>query len=321
MSIFSFSHKANPAACSANAEYITRDKACDGLELHNLDELQGVNKLDTKSNFIAYAEMRQTIEAGTRKNFKPKFDRNGKDITPVSRNHFRAVFSWDRKEDSAEALRQAKEFLQKEMPNCKAVLSVHQNTENTHIHCWFDVRGLDGKKLQIDKPKFKTMGDRWTKSYDREYGTDYLPAYQALKKETREWKKAYAIAKEKGMELPPKPLRFTDFHKEYNKSKELQKYGLEQTRINGDERIIAVGQPAIETSKRRFEQSKRTLGQRTSNSRQSEQTLERAADTDDRTERTINEALLYRDGTRTRTRSVVIGRVDRSSRGDDGRGR
>ncbi len=299
---------ANPNACSANALYITRDDACQGIAFHNLEELEGANRLDTKSNIIAYAEMREAVEAGSRKNFKPKFDKNGKDITPKSRNHFRAVFSWDRKEDSAEALRQAQEFLEKEMPGCKAILSVHQNTDNSHIHVWFDCRGLDNKKLQIEKRRFKTMDERWTKTFDREYGTDYLPAYKALKKETAEWKQAYGEAVEAGREPPPKPPRFTDFHKEYNKTKELKKHGMEQTRIGTDERIIRNGQPAIEQSKRSFEQSKRTLGERASSS----QRADRTADGTVREMESLHSAIERLPEQRTRNRNI-----ERS----DGRGR
>jgi hypothetical protein len=307
MSIFAFSHMANPAACMANAEYITRDNACDGVAFHNLDELQGANRLDTKSNIIAYAEMREGVEAGSRKNFKQKFDKKGRDVTPKSRNHFRAVFSWDRKEDSATALRQAQEFLQKELPGCKAVLSVHQNTDHSHIHVWFDCRGLDGKKLQIEKRRFKTMDERWTRTFDREYGTDYLPAYKALKKETAEWRREYGEAVEAGREPPPKPPRFTDFHKEYSKTQELKKYGMEQTRIGTDERIIRNGQPAIEQSKRSFEQSKRTLGERASSSQRAEQAANRAVQSIDECVGRSN-----RLPAKARTRSVER---------DDGRGR
>ncbi len=299
---------ANPNACSANALYITRDNACDGLAFHNLEELQGANRLDTKSNVIAYAEMREAVEMSSRKNFKPKFDKKGKDITPKSRNHFRAVFSWDRKEDSAEALRQAQEFLQKEMPGCKAVLSVHQNTDNSHVHVWFDCRGLDNKKLQIEKRRFKTMDERWTKTFDREYGTDYLPAYKALKKETAEWKREYGEAVEAGREPPPKPPRFTDFHKEYSKAQELKKYGLEQTRIDGDERIIRNGQPAIETSKHSFELSKHTLAERAGSGERADQAASRAV-------QSIDECLARSNQlpAKARTRSVV--------ERDDSRGR
>jgi hypothetical protein len=308
MSIFAFSHMANPNACSANALYITRDDACQGIAFHNLDELEGANRLDTKSNVIAYAEMREAVEAGSRKNFKPKFDKNGKDITPKSRNHFRAVFSWDRKEDSAEALRQAQEFLRKEMPGCKAILSVHQNTDNTHIHVWFDCRGLDNKKLQIEKRRFKTMDERWTRSFDREYGTDYLPAYKALKKETAEWKRAYGEAVEAGREPPPKPPRFTDFYKDY-KTRELQNYGIEQTRLGTDQRDVADRQTAVEISKRSFEQSKLALRERANSS-------ERADRAAGETVRAVDECLTRsnRLPTQARTRSVV-------ERDDDGRGR
>ncbi len=296
---------ANPAACTANAEYITRDNACDGVAFYNLDELEGANRLDTKSNIIAYAEMREAVEAGSRKNFKPKVNKKGKDVTPKSRNHFRAVFSWDRREDSAEALRQAQEFLQKELPGCKAVLSVHQNTDHTHIHVWLDCRGLDGKKLQIEKRRFKTMDERWTKTYDREYKTDYLPAYKALKKETADWKREYGEAVEAGREPPPKPPRFTDFYKDY-KQQELKNYGIEQARTGTDQRDVADREPAVEISKRSFEQSKRTLAERADGSQQAD----RAAG---ETVRAVDESLQRSNQlpTQVRTRSVERDQDDR----------
>jgi hypothetical protein len=204
-------------------------------------------------------------------------------------------------------LRQAQEFLQKELPGCKAILSVHQNTDNTHIHVWFDCRGLDNKKLQIEKRRFKTMDERWTKTFDREYGTDYLPAYKALKKETAEWKREYGEAVEAGREPPPKPRRFTDFYKDY-KTRELQNYGIEQTRVGTDQRFVAVGHPAVGESKRGFEQSKYTIAERANSGEQAD----RAAG---ETVRAIDENIgrSKQLPTQTRTRSV--------ERDDDGRGR
>jgi hypothetical protein len=237
MSICKFSANPNPKAASANGSYITRDGACDRLDFFNADELRGEDLREDKINARSYTAERQDDEAG----------RAG------SRNHYRIVLSFDRKEESEKAGEQAKEFLAKEFPNSKAIIATHQDTENTHCHVWLDCRDRDGRKLQLDNKKYKTLDERWARQYDREYKTDYEREYKEKKLETQ---RARA-------EKTPRPKRAKDkMNRAKFKAKDIKDVGVksyDQTGIDRDKRPITAGHSAVEDSKQRIDRTERTI--------------------------------------------------------------
>jgi hypothetical protein len=189
MSILKYNGTANPAACAANAKYISRERACDDLSFHNLPDLE------TRADFLAYAERRAEEEAE-----RPARG-NG-----IQRNHHRLVLSWDRTETSAAVREQTQSFLKENFPNARAAIAVHQDKAGqSHAHVWLDARGTDGRKLRVDKAKFKTLDERWARAYDTRYGTDYERDYQQKKAETRDWKRDRVAGIDR-----PKPARARD---------------------------------------------------------------------------------------------------------------
>jgi hypothetical protein len=238
MSICKFSANPNPKAASANGAYITRDGACDRLDFFNAEELRGEDLREDKINARSYTAERQDDEAG----------RAG------SRNHYRIVLSFDRKEESEKAGEQAKEFLAKEFPNSKAIIAMHQDTENTHCHVWLDCRDRrDGRKLQLDNKKYKTLDERWARQYDREYKTDYEREYKEKKLETQR-----ARAEKK-----PRPRRAKDkMTRAKFKAKDIRDAGVkeyDQTGINRDKRPITAGREAVENSKQRIDATEQII--------------------------------------------------------------
>jgi hypothetical protein len=203
MMILKHTSKPNPRAAAANVIYITRTSACADIDFYNLEHLRGTNLQESRTNAIAFAETRM-IEEAHRKH-------GGRG---ASRNHMRAVFSFDRKVDAAKAREFVKGFIAKELPDCRCILATHSNTDHTHVHAFYDIRTANtGNKIQIPDVQYRTMDQRYCRAYDKRFGTNYLPDHLALKAETARWKKAYAKAKETGVPnelLPKKPERAID---------------------------------------------------------------------------------------------------------------
>ncbi len=247
MSILIYKNNCNPAASAKNMEYITRDSAADSISFHNLPELEAADRIDAKSNAINYAEERQLEEE-----CRIRGNERG---TP--RNHNRAVISFDRKEETATANEEIHKFLDKEFPNQRAVVSIHQDGENTHGHIWFDCRDVDtDRKTQLDPKKYRTLDERWAKQYDERYGTDYEREYKEKKAETREWKREYAQLKREGKQPRPesKPRRANDDKKRILRSKEIKDYGLEKSTDREDKQLVTAGHSSLKGSERTLEE-------------------------------------------------------------------
>jgi hypothetical protein len=217
MPILKWNSKPIAAASAKNVEYISRDSVCDSLSFYNIEELEIGDRQNNKTNAIAYAEERMEQEK----------DKRG------DRNHYRFVLTFDRDVPTEEARAEAYKYLEKEFPNAKAIVAVHQEKNKnpdkadgkfTHVHIWMDCRDKEtGKKLNINNQKFKTMDERWTRQYDEKYGTNYEKQFKELKKETEQWKKEYAYAKQNNLELPEKPQRVADSYFKNNKEKYAEK--------------------------------------------------------------------------------------------------
>ncbi len=236
--------KPNMKAAAAHMIYITRTSACADIDFYNLDELRGADMQESRANAIAFAETRMIEEA---------HKRHGG--SGASKNHMRAVFSFDRKIDAAEACQFVKDFIAKELPNCRCVLATHHDTDHSHVHVYYDIRTADtGNKLQIQDAQYKTMDERYCCAYDKRFGTNYLPAHIALKAETARWKHAYAKAKAAGVSkemLPEKPQRTVD------RSAGVKSYEPIEKRIDRNKFANAAGQQSVTNTHKQLDSGER----------------------------------------------------------------
>ncbi len=243
MSIFIYKNNCNPAASAKNMEYITRDSAADSISFHNLPELESDKRIDAKSNAINYAEERQLEEE-----CRIRGNERG---TP--RNHNRAVISFDRKEETAMAKEEIHKFLDKEFPNQRAVVSIHQDGQHTHGHIWFDIRDVDtDRKTQLEPKKYRSLDERWARQYDERYGTNYEREYKEKKQETRDWKRNAAELKREGKQPRPdsKPRRANDDKGRILRSKEIKDYGLNKSADRENKRLVTAGHSSLKDSER-----------------------------------------------------------------------
>lgn len=219
MSILEFTIGKSGAG-GANSEYITRLSAADQIAFHNLDHLASENLSEARINAISYAYAREEIELA----------KNKKAIT-----HYRIIYSFEGGKSSEEVIVEVKKNLKKQFPGARAIIAVHQNTDDTHAHVWLDVREVDGRLLHITGEQYRTLDERWTEQYDARYGTNYAPEYKAKKEETKQWKrdmaewrKAQSEVSFDGREVthtpaPVKPKRASDaFKTDYWRAKEIQ---------------------------------------------------------------------------------------------------
>ncbi len=254
MSICIYKNKCNPAASSANVHYITRDSACESISFHNLDELRDDDRTQAKSNAINFAEQREIEE-------EARIIGNERG-TP--RNHNRMILSFDRKEETEIAKEEAHKFLDKNFPNQKAIVSIHQDQDKTHIHVWFDCRDVEtDRKTQIQPKDFYTLDEKWAQQYDKKYGTEYEREYTTKKRETFEWKREEyerTQGAEGKKELPEnKPARHTDNKAEIIRAREDKQHGFDKDSDRADKQPISIGHTGIAESERSFEQSKSNI--------------------------------------------------------------
>jgi hypothetical protein len=329
MSILKYSNKCNPAASAANVKYITRDSAADSISFHNLPELDAADRIQAKSNAINYAEERVLEEE-----CRVRGNENG---TP--RNHNRMIISFDRKESTEIAKEEVHKFLDKNFPNQKAVVSIHQDQDHTHSHVWFDCRdvGTD-RKSRLNPKDFYSLDEKWAKQYDERYKTSYEREYREKKDETREWKKEqYELTKgEAGKRILPldKPHRHNHNKAQILRDKEIREHGFNKEPTDRDKPVIERGQPAVERGEREMEnysqqveQTEHTLRQRTELSQRADQTVGRSEQVSGRSEQSIDRAEHTAGRLHETTRRIFeqhnreVERSERSRDRDDGRGR
>lgn len=133
----------------------------------------------TKVSTTADEENTATVEKAAEKPKKPR----------QVRTHYRLIASWEGKETSENAAAEVKIYLERQFPKARAIIAVHQDTDDTHAHVWIDARQTDGKKIHLKDKQFESLDEKWTEQYDRTYGTNYAPEYKALKEETKQWKR------------------------------------------------------------------------------------------------------------------------------------
>jgi hypothetical protein len=207
------------AASAANTKYITRETATGAdpraLYLHNLEHLQGEDYRETRNNIISFAETRLDEEQA-RSRTNPR----------ESRTHYRVILSFDRSEDSEKARDLAKNWLEKNFKDARAVVAVHQDkAQHSHIHVWVDARDSNDRKLQINNRQFKNLDKSWAQIYSKEYGDHYLKQHVEKKQETKKFKQEYRLAKEEGRCCPAAPIREKQNKIQARQQQERNNYG------------------------------------------------------------------------------------------------
>ncbi len=190
----------NHAKGGDHSAYITRESATHGdreaIVTHQLPEhaTAGSDYREQRSNITSYWHQRVEDEL---------------DKSKGARTHYRMTASFGGRVETQTARQMAQEFLDKNFPDARAVAAVHQNTEHSHIHFYVDARtidreGRDGKKLDLDQNRFKSLNRNWTELHERHISRDDAREHQARVAETARWKQEYRQAKSEGRE-PDRP--------------------------------------------------------------------------------------------------------------------
>ncbi len=260
-----FSAPKSASASAANIRYITRESATGAAEsalyLHNLEHVQGADYRETRTNAISYSQMRLDEEQARSRN-NPR----------ESRTHYRAILSFDRAESSEQARELAKEWLEKNFKDARAVVAIHQDKKHhSHAHVWVDARDQNERKLQLNNRQFKNLDKSWAQIYARRYGEHYLIEHLNKKKETKNYKAEYRKAKAEGRAVPPAPERQRQNKIQNSKDQERGNYGFtKQDGLGDDQRAVAVRPNA---SRRREQDISRAVSAEHRASREANETL------------------------------------------------
>lgn len=165
----------NAGGTQRNASYILREKACERWETINLGEGKklGITEKEIKKNVAEY--MGEYAEQGR-----------------GARKDYRTVLSFKGEIDPEKAKELAREFYQKSyFKNCPAIIAVHTNTDNTHVHILSAARQVDGKKLDLSNTKYMSFDKTWARIYDRGFEKGAEKTHMTKCHETAAYKKAY----------------------------------------------------------------------------------------------------------------------------------
>ncbi len=166
MAILKYNASPRPAASMQNVNYILRDDACIRFETINLPEIK--TEIDARS----YAATRMIEEE-----LMPKRG------TGTPRNHHRMMLTLPDETDPDAAMQLAKNFIEKEFPETKQIIAIHEseNGIGLHAHMWIDARKVDGKKLDLGS-KYTRLDKLYSQKYDQTYGTNYTAEFAAARK-------------------------------------------------------------------------------------------------------------------------------------------
>jgi hypothetical protein len=166
MAILKYNASPRPAASMKNVNYILRDDACIKFETINLPEIE--TEIDARS----YAATRMIEEE-----LMPKRG------TGTPRNHHRMMITMPDETDPDAAMQLAKNFVEKEFPETRSIIAIHQSENGIGLHChaWIDARKMDGKKLDLGS-KYATLDKLYSRIYDQTYGTNYTAEFAAARK-------------------------------------------------------------------------------------------------------------------------------------------
>lgn len=266
MSILKF--KGHSKASGKNVGYITRETACDSVSFHNLKELETGDRYDNKVNALSYAYNREEEE--------------------TQRTHYRVTLSWEGKEETEKAKEMTHEFLQKEFPNARAVVAVHQDTDQTHSHVWIEARQLDDKKIHSPKNHINQICKSWQTQYDREYQTERAKEYEQKREESRQHRED----KHNGREsvAPDRAgMRAQDYRNKDLRDAGVKENEFEQSATGGNQRPFAVRDSAVKEADRAVTGSQQQIEESKRNSDESKQRFERAIESLDRAQSSVRQ--------------------------------
>src|SRR5262245_42242257 len=127
------------------------------------------------------------------------------------RTHYRLVLSFDVPATNSQIRELTNDFLGQTFPKAMAFAAIHRDTDHPHVHVYIHSRQIDGKRINLKSQDFRTIDEKWSKIYSEFSGDRGIHAEHMRKKEeTREWKRAAAIAYQRGEKIPPKPERDSD---------------------------------------------------------------------------------------------------------------
>jgi hypothetical protein len=127
------------------------------------------------------------------------------------RTHYRLVLSFDVPATNSQIRELTNEFLGQTFPKAKAFAAIHRDTNHPHVHIYIHSRQIDGKRINLKSRDYRTIDEKWSQLYSVFAGDRGIHAEHLRKKEeTREWKRAAAMAYQKGEKIPPKPERDSD---------------------------------------------------------------------------------------------------------------
>src|SRR5215469_15199349 len=127
------------------------------------------------------------------------------------RTHYRMVLSFDVPATNSQIRELTNDFLGQTFPKAMAFAAIHRDTDHPHVHVYIHSRQIDGKRINLKSQDYRTIDEKWSKIYSEFAGDRGIHAEHLRKKEeTREWKRAAAIAYQRGERIPPKPERDSD---------------------------------------------------------------------------------------------------------------
>src|SRR5215472_11507205 len=127
------------------------------------------------------------------------------------RTHYRMVLSFDVPATNSQIRELTNEFLGQTFPKAMAFAAIHRDTDHPHVHVYIHSRQIDGKRINLKSRDYRTIDEKWSKIYSEFAGDRGIHAEHLRKKEeTREWKRAAAIAYQRGEKIPRKPERDSD---------------------------------------------------------------------------------------------------------------
>jgi hypothetical protein len=127
------------------------------------------------------------------------------------RTHYRMVLSFDVPAPNSQIRELTNNVLGQTFPKAMAFAAIHRDTDHPHVHVYIHSRQIDGKRINLKSQDYRTIDEKWSKIYSDFAGDRGIHAeHQRKKEETREWKRAAAIAYQRGEKIPPKPERDSD---------------------------------------------------------------------------------------------------------------
>jgi len=127
------------------------------------------------------------------------------------RTHYRMVLSFDVPATNSQIRELTNDFLGQTFPKAMAFAAIHRDTDHPHVHVYIHSRQIDGKRINLKSQDYRTIDEKWSKIYSEFAGDRGIHAEHMRKKEeTSQWKRAAAIAYQRGEKIPPKPERDSD---------------------------------------------------------------------------------------------------------------